>query len=68
MKIRLEKRMVCIQCQSVGIIYNDCICTYSNDYDTIELEFEVCNCCGHLINDGYSADTEFNRLQLEKIN
>jgi len=65
MKTRLEKYKVCKRCFSVGITDNNCVCTYGN-YKTIELEFEVCDCCGHLINDGSPADTEFNDKQLNK--
>ncbi len=63
MKTRLEKFRVCDCCLAVIIINNDCICTYGK-YTTIELEFEVCCCCGNLINDGNPADTEFNTAQL----
>ena len=64
-KVRLEKHRVCDQCYCLGIQYNDCICSYGN-YKVIELEFEVCICCGHLINDGQPADTEFNKQQLKQ--
>ena len=66
--MKLEKHEVCISCFSVGISYNDCQCTYQNNYPTIELEFEVCECCGNLISDGTPADTEFNKNQFEKHN
>ena len=66
-KVRLEKYKVCDQCFSVGMIYADCICSYSK-YKTIELEFEVCNCCDRIINDGEPADTEFNTKQIESLN
>ena len=65
-KTRLEKFDVCKDCYSIGILHADCICAYSN-YKTIELEFEVCNCCNNPIEDGNPADTEFNRKQLENI-
>jgi len=65
MKTRLEKHRVCEDCHCVGIQYSDCRCAYDK-YKTIELEFEVCDCCGNLINDGQPADTEFNKKQLEK--
>ena len=60
----LVKYEVCKSCLSIGIRYNDCICTYMDGYETIELEFEVCECCGH-VDDSYPADTEFNKSQLE---
>lgn len=66
MSTRLEKHTVCAHCHSVGIIYNDCICTYQNGYPTVELEFEVCNCCGNLVSDGQCADTPFNEKQLKE--
>lgn len=62
MKTRLEKFRVCDQCMSVGITDPSCVCSDSN-YKTIELEFEVCDCCGHVICD-QPADTEFNLKQL----
>jgi hypothetical protein len=68
MKTRIEKHIVCANCESVGITDNDCICTYQNKYPTVELEFEVCNCCGNLLNDGQRADTPFNDEQLKKLN
>jgi hypothetical protein len=55
---------VCDQCYCVGITYVDCICIYGK-YKKIELEFEVCECCGHLVNDGKPADTEFNKTQFK---
>ena len=63
-KTKLEKIEVCDQCYSLGITDNNCVCSYGH-YKVIELEFEVCNCCGHLINDGLPADTPFNEKQLE---
>ena len=67
MKTRLEKYKVCDQCFSVGITDPDCVCVHGN-YKKIELEFEVCDCCGSLISDGNPADTPFNDRQLEKHN
>lgn len=64
-KYRLEKFEVCDQCYSVGLLYNDCICSYGK-YEIIELEFEVCQCCGNLVDDGTPADTPFNRGKLKK--
>ena len=63
MKTRLVKHTVCRNCLSVGITDKDCICIYSNEYPTITLEFEECECCGHILNDGCPADTEFNKQQ-----
>jgi len=65
-KTRLEKYKVCDQCHSVGIVEANCQCTYGK-YSTIELEFEVCECCGNLLNDGYPADTPFNDEQFQKL-
>lgn len=64
MKTRLEKHKVCDECYSIGIVDNNCRCTYGK-YKTIELEFEVCDCCGHLIRDGIPADTKFNEEQIK---
>lgn len=50
---------------SVGVTVIDCVCAYQNGYNTIELEFEVCECCGNLVSDGEPADTEFNKEQLK---
>ncbi len=68
MKTILQKFKVCTSCLSVNITDNDCICMYQKDYPTIELEFEVCECCGHLIEDGSPADTSFNDQQFTKLN
>lgn len=64
MKTRLEKFKVCDQCYCVGKQHIDCVCAYDK-YNTIELEFEVCECCGHLINDGAPAHTPFNDEQIK---
>lgn len=63
----LRKHKVCASCLSVGISYVDCICTYSRNYPTIELEFEECACCGSILNDGEPADTHFNDEQFKKL-
>ena len=63
----LRKHKVCADCFSVGITISDCICTYSRNYPTIELEFEECPCCGNLLNDGNPADTPFNDEQFKKL-
>lgn len=65
MKTRLEKHRVCVNCHGIGIVNADCICTYNNKYEIIELEFEVCDCCGNVLEDGQIADTEFNKNQLK---
>ena len=65
MKTKLEKFSVCDQCFAVSIIVPYCVCTYDK-FKTIELEFEVCNCCGNLIQDGLPADTPFNDKQIKK--
>jgi len=66
MSTHLEKRTVCASCCAVGIQNMDCVCGYQNGYSTIELEFEVCDCCGQLISDGNPADTVFNTEQFTK--
>lgn len=63
----LVKQIVCACCYSVGITDSRCICTYSNNYPTIELEFDVCECCGQIINDGNPADTAFNKEQMSRF-
>jgi len=65
--IRLEKHTVCASCFSIGITDKDCVCTYSNVYPTIELEFEVCDSCGRIINDSNPADTPFNEEQFKAL-
>jgi hypothetical protein len=47
------------------IIDANCVCVYSRNYPTVELEFKHCDCCGHT-SDEY-ADTEFNQQQLEQL-
>jgi len=63
-KTKLEKYRVCNKCYSVGITDNNCMCTYGK-FEPIVLEFEVCTCCGGLIEDGNPADTAFNNKQLK---
>ncbi len=65
--MKIEKHTVCASCLSVGITDVFCICMDSNVYPTIELEFEVCKCCGNLICDGDPAETEFNKKQLKNL-
>lgn len=64
---KFQKHKVCIHCLGVGVVDPSCPCTYSHKYQTIELEFEVCECCGHLKNDGEPAATSFNEEQLKTI-
>lgn len=60
-KTRLQKFHVCADCYSLN-----CGCSGSHIcYQRIELEFEVCNCCNNIVEDGDPADTEFNREQLK---
>jgi hypothetical protein len=63
MKVELVKHMVCANCLSIGISDPNCICTFKNSYDTIELEFEMCSCCFRPISD-QPADSAFNISQL----
>jgi len=63
MKTKLEKFNVCTSCLCVGIEDPNCICADSK-YKTVELEFEVCACCGAVVTDGQPAETEFNEKQL----
>lgn len=65
MKTRLEKFIVCDSCYSVNIINTSCVCCYGK-HKTILLEFEVCECCGNLIEDGRPANTIFNENQIKK--
>lgn len=65
MSTRLEKFTVCKVCLSIDVSDADCICVYSSNYPTIELEFEVCACCGRPTSPGSPADSEFNNKQLE---
>lgn len=64
--MKLEKHEVCIDCLAVLITDPNCGCCYNNGYETIELEYEVCDCCGNLINDGSPAKSEFNTNQFKK--
>lgn len=62
--VRIEKRKVCRSCQTTGISDINCVCVDSSNWDTIELEFEVCNSCEDVAM--YPADTEFNRKQWQE--
>ena len=59
----LVKIEVCRSCLSPEIIDSNCICTYQNDYTTIELEFEQCDCCERT--NSHAAETDFNNKQFE---
>lgn len=63
--VRIEKIEVCQSCLSAGMVNPSCECAFG-EYEAVLLEFEVCNCCGNIINDGDPADTPFNTKQLEK--
>ena len=66
-KTKLVKHTVCANCEAVGIIYKDCICTYDKNYPRIELEFETSVEFDTLLEDGNPADTEFNKEQWKKF-
>ena len=61
--VSYQKETVCDACRSIGITYLDCVCTYMKNYPTVTVEFEVCDCCGH-VNDDEIPDTPFNREAL----
>ena len=61
--LNVERHTVCKICYSVGISHPDCDCCHMNNYPTIELEFEVCNTCGNLVDDGHPVENEFNKEQ-----
>jgi hypothetical protein len=61
-----KKITVCRKCFSQGVKDIDCMCTYTRNYPTIELEFYFCECCGNILNDGEPEDTEFNISQFKK--
>ena len=61
--VSCQKETVCEACRSIGIAYLDCVCTYMKNYPTVTVEFEVCDCCGH-VNDNEIPDTPFNREAL----
>ena len=60
MKSHLEKIKVCNRCHSDNIVDPNCRCCLGK-YKTIELEFDVCDCCGSISDQ--PADTEFNKIQ-----
>ncbi len=66
MKTRLQRFFVCDQCLSAGITDVNCVCM-TERYNLIELEFDVCECCGNMVEDGTPADTFFNREQIDKL-
>lgn len=62
MKNKIEKFKVCKDCLSIGITDSNCVCTYQNGYKTVELEFEICGCCGEVSFE--PIDNFFNYQQL----
>lgn len=65
MKSKLKKFEVCNRCYSIPGREMNCVCSYEHDrYEIITLEFEVCKCCGRILNDGVPADTPFNDEQI----
>lgn len=60
----LIKEKVCASCLSNDIVDINCRCTYDKKYPIIELEFEKCECCGHI--SAFPANTEFNNKQLKE--
>lgn len=64
METKLKKFDVCDRCYSVGILDPNCNCSFTN-FHTINLEFEVCGCCGNVVTDGQPADTEYNITQIK---
>lgn len=67
LKTRIKKFMVCEECYCLSISNIDCVCA-QGVYRTIELEFEVCECCGGIMTDGEPAETEFNKEQINELN
>lgn len=61
----LVRMNACTDCLTFAITDPNCVCCWGNKYETIELEFEECKCCGN-ISEEY-ADTEFNHSQLKKL-
>lgn len=61
----LKRFNVCTECKArVRAVDSNCICNFSSLFDTIELEFEVCECCGKEVTPEQYADTEFNKAQI----
>ena len=56
---------VCTECLSPAILYKDCRCVWDKHYPTVELEFEQCECCGHVAEQ--PAETAFNDIQLGEL-
>lgn len=54
-----EEHNVCAECQSIGIAYKDCVCTYMKNYPTIKLKFKKCSHCGH-VDDTHLHESEIN--------
>lgn len=61
-----DKYEVCADCHSAEIIYSECVCVTEKRYPTIELEFDICRCCGHTST--LPNDSEFNDQQYEDNN
>jgi len=60
-----EEHEVCAECQSISIVYKDCVCTYMKNYPTITLKFKKCSHCGH-VDDTHLHESEINSEPLTK--
>lgn len=60
--MKVERIDVCKVCLSASIVDVDCVCVTHSKYETVTIEFEVCECCGQMKDE--PADTEFNKKQL----
>lgn len=58
-KTQIEKMLACMSCYEV----NGCDCNCGS----IELEFEVCSCCGNVLDERCPADTKFNSDQITEL-
>lgn len=63
----VAKFVVCASCLSEGVTDINCVCCSEEGYDSIELEFNSCECCGHIIDDGFPINSEFNTAQLKTL-
>lgn len=59
----LVKEKVCAECYDHSAERDRCICWSERNYETIEIEFKQCNCCGNIDHDNIPY-TPFNRQQL----
>lgn len=59
----LVKENACAECYDHSAERDRCICWSERDYETIEIEFKQCNCCGYIDHDNIPY-TPFNRQQL----